>query len=66
MYSTAYEFMRDIKDRYYEGGAEGPGLEPKAGLYDWQLQSDIRILEIMRQTSDVFGDPTVFDANPQL
>ena len=66
VYSTAYEFMRDIKDRYYEGGADGPGLEPKAGLYDWQLQSDIRILEIMATTAAVFGVPTVWDANPWL
>lgn len=59
VYSAAYEFIRDIKDRYYEGGAEGPGLVPKAGSYDWQLQGDLRILEIMRSTYNAFGHPLV-------
>jgi hypothetical protein len=60
VYSTGYEFVRDIKDKYFVGGAAGPGEEIKEGFFAWQLQSDIRILEIMRETRNVFGRPQVW------
>lgn len=59
-YSIGYEFIREIKNRYFEGGADGPGIVPKDGYFDWQLQSDIRILEIMRETRNVFGRADVW------
>ncbi len=63
VYSIAYEFVRDIKDRYFVGGADGPGEVPLDGFMGWQLQSDIRILEIMKETRNVFGRSDVWEGD---
>lgn len=63
VYNAGYEFIRTIKDRYFEGGADGPGLVPLEGFAGWQLQSDIRILEIMRETREKFGRADVWEGD---
>jgi hypothetical protein len=63
IYSAGYEFVRQIKDNFYVGGADGPGLELKEGVATFQPQGDIRILEIMRQTRNTFGRPDVWEGD---
>jgi hypothetical protein len=63
IYSIAYEYIRTIKDRFYVGGAEGPGTVLKEGFLSWQVQSEIRILEIMRETHTVFGRAGVWEGD---
>lgn len=63
IYSTAYEFIREIKDRYYVGGADGPGTQLKDGFFDWQPQGDIRMLELMIGTDAAFGHMDVWSGD---
>lgn len=58
-YSLAYEMLRDIKRRYYAGGEDGPGLELRAGVPEWQPRGELRFLNIMRGAAEVFGDAVV-------
>jgi hypothetical protein len=56
IHSTAYEMIRRVKDRYFLGGAEGPGTELLPGVAEWRPRGDLRFLNIIRGTGDVFGD----------
>jgi hypothetical protein len=63
VYSSGFEFVKKIKDKYYFGGVNGDGTAPKDGFLDWQLQGEIRILDIMRTTGAVFGNPSVWSGD---
>lgn len=61
-YSAGYEFIRQIKDKYYEGGADGPGLVVNSDNVNG-ARGDIRILNIMRTTAEVFGYSDVWSGD---
>jgi hypothetical protein len=68
LYSIGYQFIRQIKSKYYEGGADGPGTTflPAFQASDFSPRSDIRILNIMQSTTNVFGYSSVWSADPQF
>ncbi|HEY4223691.1 MAG TPA: hypothetical protein VGO62_20180, partial [Myxococcota bacterium] len=58
LYSIGYQFLREIKDRYYVGGADGPGttlLDGFQGSSEFNLTQDLDIARIMSTTAGVFG-----------
>ena len=44
--SIGFQYISDVKDRLYVGGAAGPGTEVKEGYYGWQVESDTRVMRI--------------------
>ncbi len=69
VYSIGYEFIRQTKNKYYVGGADGPGttLRPEfSGDNDFLPRSDIRTLNIMQSTSQAFGYSSVWEGDIQF
>jgi hypothetical protein len=65
-YSIGYEFLREIKNRYYVGGAEGPGtqlLPAYEGTFVFEPRQDLEIAQIMAATAATFGTPDVWSGN---
>jgi hypothetical protein len=65
-YSIGYEFLREIKNRYYVGGAEGPGTEllpAYQGTFIFEPRQDLEIAQIMAATAATFGTPDVWSGN---
>ena len=57
-YSIGFSFIREIKNRYFVGGANGPGtqLQPAfQGQFNWMPRRDIERLRVMSTTANVFG-----------
>lgn len=57
-YSIGYSYIREIKDRYFVGGAAGPGttlLPAYQGSFNWMPRRDIERLRILATTANVFG-----------
>ncbi len=68
-YSVGYDFIREIKDHYYEGGADGPGarlLPGFTGTQEFQARNDIKVLQIMGQTARTFGFADVWNGDLDL
>jgi hypothetical protein len=62
-YSIGYQFLREIKDRYYVGGAAGPGtqlLPGYDGTFVFEPRADLEIAQIMAATASTFGMPDVW------
>ncbi len=57
-YSIGYSYIREIKARYFVGGANGPGtqlLPAFEGQFNWMPRRDIERLRVMSTTANVFG-----------
>jgi hypothetical protein len=68
-YSVGYNFIREIKNRYYVGGADGPGTEllpGYEGTFEFEPRQDLEILQIMATTSQVFGRADVWSGDLPL
>jgi hypothetical protein len=68
-YSIGYNYIREIKDRFYVGGAEGPGtqlLPGYEGTFEFEPRQDLEILQIMATTSQVFGRADVWSGDLPL
>ncbi|MEL6186072.1 MAG: hypothetical protein AAFU79_15715, partial [Myxococcota bacterium] len=57
--SLAYDLLRDTKARYYVGGVDGDGQELRLGVPEWQPRGELRFLNIVRGTGQVFGDASI-------
>ncbi|MCP4501220.1 MAG: hypothetical protein GY822_14770 [Deltaproteobacteria bacterium] len=55
LFSTAFEMINTLKDKYYVGGAAGDGKVLIEDGFLWQPRSDIRMLNIIRSTANTFG-----------
>jgi hypothetical protein len=69
IYSIGFEFIRQMKDKYYVGGANGPGttlLPEFSGSNDFLPRSDIRTLNIMQSTAQAFGYSSVWEGDIQF
>ena len=65
-YSIGYEFLNEIKDKYYVGGRNGPGaqfLPAYSGQFDFAPRQDIQILRIMSDTAAAFGYSDVWSGD---
>jgi len=68
-YSIGYNYIREIKDRFYVGGAEGSGtqlLPGYEGTFEFEPRQDLEILQIMSTTSQVFGRADVWSGDLPL
>jgi hypothetical protein len=68
-YSIGYNYIREIKDRFYVGGANGPGVELLPGYdgtFEFEPRQDLEILQIMSTTSQVFGGADVWSGDLDL
>jgi hypothetical protein len=66
LYSIGYEYLREIKQKYYVGGAEGPGTELLGGYqgtFEFEPRADLEIAQIMSQTARVFGYADVWSGD---
>jgi hypothetical protein len=66
LYSIGYEYLREIKDRYYVGGADGPGTELLAGFqgtFEFEPRNDLEIAQIMAVTAATFGYADVWSGD---
>lgn len=66
LYSIGFQFLREIKDRYYVGGADGPGtqlLPAFEGTSEFQVRQDLEIAQIMSSTAATFGYSDVWSAD---
>jgi hypothetical protein len=66
LYSVGFNFLREIKDRYYVGGADGPGttlLPAYQGQFEFQPRQDLEIARIMASTAAVFGYADVWSGD---
>ncbi len=59
IHSTAYELIRRVKRDYYLGGAMGPGTELLPGVAEWRPRGDLRFLNIVRGTGQIFGNASI-------
>ncbi len=69
LYSIGYQFIRDIKDRYYVGGADGPGTELQPGFqgqFEFMPRQDLDIVRIMSSAAGVFGYADVWSGDLQF
>jgi hypothetical protein len=68
-YSIGYEYLREIKARYYVGGADGPGtqlLPAYEGTFVFEPRQDLEIAQIMAATASTFGNPDVWSGDLDL
>jgi len=66
LYSIGYQFIREIKDKYYVGGADGPGTELQPGFqgqFEFLPRQDLDIVRIMSSTAGVFGYADVWSGD---
>jgi hypothetical protein len=63
IYSVGYQLIREIKDRYYVGGRDGPGDDWLPGLYEWQPGYDMLFLSIIEETARRFGRADVWEGD---
>ncbi len=66
LYSIGYEYLREIKAKYYVGGADGPGtqlLPGYEGTFEFEPRNDLEIAQIMAQTARVFGYADVWSGD---
>jgi hypothetical protein len=66
LYSIGYDFIREIKARYYEGGADGEGrtlLPGYQGTFEFEPRQDLEILQIMASTARAFGYADVWSGD---
>ena len=68
LYSIGFEYLREIKARYYVGGADGPGLEftPEFKTSEFEPRGDLEIAQIMAQTVARFGYADVWSGDLDL
>ena len=64
--SIGFQYISDVKDRLYVGGAAGPGTEVKDGFYGWQVESETRVMRIMSASSELFGGAGVWSGDVQF
>lgn len=65
-YSIGYQFLSEIKDRYYVGGARGPGtqlLPAYEGTFVFEPRQDLNIAHIMAATARTFGSAEVWSGD---
>jgi hypothetical protein len=63
LYSVAFQHIRNMKAKYYVGGADGPGtdLRPEfAGNASYLVDADVRMLNQMSATANAFGYSSVW------
>ncbi|MDP2345842.1 MAG: hypothetical protein Q8O67_33185 [Deltaproteobacteria bacterium] len=68
-YSTAYDFIREIKSKYYVGGADGDGttlLPGYQGTFEFEPRQDLEVLQIMGSTARTFGYADVWSGDLDL
>jgi hypothetical protein len=66
LYSIGYDYIREIKARYYVGGADGPGIELLPGYqgqFEFEPRQDLEILQIMASTAAAFGFADVWSGD---
>lgn len=69
LYSIGYSFIREIKAKYYVGGADGPGeqlLPGFQGTFEFLPRQDLDIVRIMASTSRAFGYSDVWSGDLDL
>ncbi len=64
--SVAYQYIRDVKDQFFVGGAEGPGTELIEGIPAWRIEQETRMMRIMAASSGVFGGASVWSGDVQF
>jgi hypothetical protein len=64
--SVGFQYISDVKNRLYEGGAAGPGTDVLEGYYGWQVEGDTRVMRIMSASSDLFGGAGVWSGDIQF
>jgi hypothetical protein len=68
-YSIGYQFIREIKQKYYVGGADGPGnelLPAFQGTFSFLPRNEIEMLRIMESTAGRFGWADVWEGDLDL
>ena len=66
LYSIGYEYLRQIKQAYYVGGADGPGtdlLPAYSGQNEFEPRGDLEIAQIMATTAATFGYADVWSGD---
>jgi hypothetical protein len=66
LYSIGYNFLREIKQNYYVGGADGPGTEllpAFVGTFEFRPRQDLEIAQIMASTAHTFGYSDVWSGD---
>lgn len=66
LYSIGYNFIREIKEHYYVGGADGPGTTLVAGFngtFEFLPRQDLEIAKIMASTAATFGYSDVWSGD---
>lgn len=69
LYSTAYDYIREIKAKYYVGGADGPGttyVPGYEGTFEFEPRQDLEILQIMGSAARTFGYADVWSGDIDL
>lgn len=69
LYSIGFQFIREIKAKYYVGGADGPGaqlLPAFQGTFEFLPRQDLDIVRIMASTSRAFGYSDVWSGDLDL
>lgn len=69
LYSIGFQFIREIKEKYYVGGANGPGeqlLPGFQGTFEFLPRQDLDIVRIMASTSRAFGYSDVWSGDLDL
>jgi hypothetical protein len=68
-YSTAFDFIREIKSKYYVDGADGDGstlLPAYQGTFEFEPRQDLEVLQIMGSTARTFGYADVWSGDLDL
>jgi hypothetical protein len=68
-YSIGYDYIREIKNKYYVGGAEGPGQELLGGYqgtFEFEPRQDLEVLQIMGAAAHTFGYADVWSGDIDL
>ncbi len=66
LYSIGFEFIREIKEKYYVGGADGDGetlLPGFQGTFEFQPRQDLEVAQIIAATASTFGYADVWSGD---
>ncbi len=66
VYAAGFELIKEMKEKYYVGGANGPGEELLDGVQTFQPRGDFRFLNIMSGVHRVFRYGTVWSGDIDL
>ncbi len=69
LYSVGYDYINEIKAKYYVGGAAGDGqdlLGGYQGTFEFEPRQDLEVLQIMGQAARVFGYADVWSGDIDL